>query len=124
MERPYSGLLWARTSSDYYTLKYIKNILSNLNIKFEEEVHTLVDGIYISKITLPELGMQQLGKGITKDASLCSGYAEIIERLQNLQFFPESMDMFYSIGDFKAYPDERLVDNRVFLPFYNFNSYK
>lgn len=110
--------------SKEYTLNYIKNILFNLNIKFEEELHTLVDGIYISKITLPELGMQQLGKGITQEASLCSGYAEIIERLQNLQFFPESMDMFYSIKDFnfKAYPDERLVDSKVFLPFYDFSS--
>lgn len=108
--------------SKAYTLSYIKNLLKENGIESTEETTSLVDNIFISKVTLPELGMQQLGKGVTYDASICSGYAETLERLQNLQFFPESMDLFYNISDFKTYADERIAGNRIYLPFYKVNS--
>lgn len=110
--------------SKSYTLKYIKNLLKNLKISSIDETTKIVNNIYVSKIDLPSLGMQQLGKGLTREASLCSGYAEVIERLQNLQFFPNSLDIISNINnyDFKIYPDEKVVNDKVYIPFYNLGS--
>lgn len=66
------------------TVKRIKTILKNLDIKVLENWISTTKDIYIIRITIENTSIGTNGKGISKDLALASAYGELLERLANL----------------------------------------
>lgn len=100
------------------TIKRIKAILMSLGIKTRETIFCAHNLCHSCRIQIDNKGLESLnigtnGKGITHDYSLASGYAELMERLQNKFLVNEAMRFSSKISDgydlpFRFFPDEQL----------------
>lgn len=109
------------------TVTRIKNILTHLGIEVRETMFQQGDVAYSCRITICNKGLEQLnigtnGKGLTPEYALASGYAELMERLQNKFLINEAMRFAgYRPGarpmEFRFFPDEKITesDSRWYL---------
>lgn len=99
------------------TVRRIKEILNSLGIK-TREIFFEADGLFYScRIEIDNCGLESLcigtnGKGMTPEYALASGYAELMERLQNKFLVNEAMRYSDKIPDaksleFRFFPDEK-----------------
>lgn len=101
------------------TIKRIKNILDNIGIKTKEFLYENRGICYSCRITLANQGLESLdigvnGKGMSPEYSLASGYAELMERLQNKFLVNEAMRHSSKIPNgralqFRFFPDEMMM---------------
>lgn len=100
------------------TIKKIKSILSSLDIKTHETLFDVEGLFYSCRIEIDNYGLESLGigtngKGMTPDYALASGYAELMERLQNKFLVNEALRYSAKIPNgktlsFRFFPDEKL----------------
>lgn len=99
------------------TVALIKDILAGNRIEVRESRNEAdAAGVYSCRITLAG-GLEEgdfgtNGKGMTEEYSLASGYAELMERLQNLILFGDYPEGLYHSGKIKYFtaPDEVMLD--------------
>lgn len=107
-----------KDASPQQTVSRIRSILRKLNIEIEEDFFNHNDIVYSCRIRLVSDGLRPLdigtnGKGITKELALASGYAELMERLQNRFIANEAMRFASHIPNgesqgFLFFPDETI----------------
>lgn len=100
------------------TIEKAKNILDALGLTVCEYLYTHTDVSYSCRISisneqLKELNLGTNGKGMTPDYALASGYAELLERLQNNMLINVGMRYAGLLAgenplDFRFYPDETI----------------
>lgn len=101
------------------TVDRIKAILNLLGIKTRETLYEYKGICYSCRISIDNYGLESLdiganGKGMTPEYSLASGYAELMERMQNKFLVNEAMRHATKIAHgngmpFRFFPDEKLV---------------
>ena len=101
------------------TVKRISQILNDLGISTKEVLYEKKGVCYSCRITLANNGMETLnigcnGKGITPAYALASGYAELMERLENKFLVNEAMRHSTRIPNgkplhFRFFPDEFIM---------------
>lgn len=105
------------------TISYIKKCFENIGIKFLEEIEHPFPDIWFCNIVNKEYNISQQGKGTTRDACLASGYAEVMERFQNLSFYVDCRESLkIAPSPFRLFPDERLEESVIYVPFYDVRS--
>lgn len=101
------------------TISYIKKCFENIGIPLKEEIENPFKDIWFCNISNEEYNISQQGKGTTKEACLASGYAEVMERFQNLSFCINYGEYLKNTqNSFKFFPDEKLDEEGVCIPFY------
>jgi len=102
------------------TLKNIKNLLKKAGIKTKIIFnHNIMPGIYSCRVEVDgNLGdFGACGKGMTESYSLASGYAELLERIQN-DFYANFPRLFLNSlkkeFGFFYYPDEKIIKYKEF----------
>lgn len=105
------------------TITHIKSILSHYGIPFRETLFSMGELFYSCRVEIADGGLECLGigtngKGMSQDYSLASGYAELMERLQNKFLVNEAMRYSAAIPDgkplpFRFFPDERVQRSRL-----------
>lgn len=100
------------------TISHIRNILSKYDIQIRETLFNMGALFYSCRIEIANFGLEQLGigtngKGMSKEYSLASGYAELMERIQNKFLVNEAMRYADKIPNgaplaFRFFPDEQL----------------
>jgi YcaO-like protein with predicted kinase domain len=105
------------------TVSYIKRCFENIGITFKEEIENPFKNIWFCNISNEEYNISQQGKGTTKEVCLASGYAEVMERFQNLSFCINYGDYLKNTqNSFKFFPDEKLGKGGICIPFYEVKS--
>lgn len=94
------------------TIFNIMSSLHNANIMTTYEFNSkAVNGCYSNRVTIKNTDFGSNGKGTSKIYALASGYAELIERLQNNMFYlGEHNSKLYDEFGFYYSPDERLIN--------------
>ena len=100
------------------TIAHIKSILSKYDIHIRETLFNMGELFYSCRVEMNNCGLESLeigtnGKGMSEEYSLASGYAELMERLQNKYLVNEAMRYSDKIPDgkqlpFRFFPDEHL----------------
>ena len=100
------------------TIRRIKEILTSLGIKTREMFYDVENLFYSCRIEIDNYGLESLGvgtngKGMTREYALASGYAELMERLQNKFLINEAMRHSSKIPNgklmtFRFFPDESI----------------
>ena len=100
------------------TISNIKSILSKYDIHIRETLFNMGELFHSCRVEIDNCGLDSLGigtngKGMSKEYSLASGYAELLERLQNKFLVNEAMRHSDKIPDgkqlpFRFFPDEKL----------------
>lgn len=100
------------------TISRIKGILASLGVKTRETFYDANGLFYSCRIEIDNYGLDSLGigangKGMTREYALASGYAELMERLQNKFLVNEAMRHSAKIPNgtqlsFRFFPDEEL----------------
>lgn len=98
------------------TIRRAKEILLDLGLNVTEQLFSHSDVSYSCRISLSDANLADLnsgtnGKGMTREYALASGYAELMERLQNKMLINAGMRYAGLIEgeapiDFRFYPDE------------------
>ncbi len=76
-----------KDSAPLETIENIRNILSNLGIFCVEKWLNSAETLYSVNLQVPGTNIASNGKGTSYEFALASGYAELIERLQNNVYF-------------------------------------
>lgn len=94
------------------TIFNIMASLHNANIMTTYEFNSkAVNGCYSNRVTIKDTSFGSNGKGTSKIYALASGYAELIERLQNNMFYlGEHNPKLYNEFGFYYSPDEKLIN--------------
>ncbi len=96
------------------TINNIQNILHELGIfTIQTNWKNSAEGFCSVSVKIPGTNLQTNGKGTTHEYALASGYAEIMERLQNQAQFRLSIDLRPKALDYKGFyyaPDERFLN--------------
>ncbi|MBQ3364829.1 MAG: YcaO-like family protein [Muribaculaceae bacterium] len=105
------------------TINQIKDILNSLGIKTRETLYNLHNLCFSCRVEIDNYGLESLGigtngKGMTMDYSLASGYAELMERLQNKFLVNEALRHSAKIPNgeslhFRFFPDETLIRSDI-----------
>ena len=105
------------------TVELIKQILNGLGIKTRETLYNKGDICYSCRIAIDSHGLESLdigtnGKGMTPEYSLASGYAELMERMQNKFLVNEAMRHAVKISnedafEFRFFPDEVIMSRSI-----------
>lgn len=93
------------------TVARIKDILDSAGICTDKQFYNNGDLAYSCRITIANQNLKSLnagtnGKGISELYSLASGYAELMERLQNKMLLNEAVKYSREKLSFRLYPDE------------------
>lgn len=112
-----------KDASPDVTVARVREILSRLGITVKETFFSHGDVAYSCRLTIsnPELAALNIGtngKGITPAYALASGYAELMERLQNKFLINEAMRFagLRAGGEplpFRFFPDERVEETSM-----------
>lgn len=95
----------------------IFNIISQLHnagiVTVYEFNNNAVDGCYSNRITIDGTNFGSNGKGTSKTYALASGYAELMERLQNNMFYvgEHNTELYVKYGFYYS-PDEKIENTR------------
>lgn len=96
------------------TITRIRNILNSIGIfTIEENWKNSAKGFCSVTIKIPDTNLQTNGKGTSYKYALASGYAELMERLQNQAQFRLSIDVSPEALKYKGFyyaPDEKHLD--------------
>ncbi|MBS4536626.1 YcaO-like family protein [Clostridium sp. D2Q-14] len=96
------------------TINKIRGLLNDTGIfTIEENWKNSAKGFHSVTIKIPNTNLQTNGKGTSYEYALASGYAELLERLQNQAQFRLSVDISpeaLKYRDFYYAPDEEYVD--------------
>lgn len=105
------------------TIERIRQILNSLGIKTRETLYNKGDICYSCRIAIDSHGLESLdvgtnGKGMTPEYSLASGYAELMERMQNKFLVNEAMRHAGKLSnedafEFRFYPDEVIISHSI-----------
>ncbi len=105
------------------TIEQIKQILSTLGIETRETLYNKDNLCYSCRIAIDSHGLESLdigtnGKGMSPEYALASGYAELMERLQNKFLVNEAMRHAVKISsenvfDFRFFPDETVIESSL-----------
>ncbi|MCS2524665.1 YcaO-like family protein [Bacteroides ovatus] len=101
-----------KDASPEQTIQKIKNILKDIGINTKELLYNNAYlshscRIIINNDVLSELNVGTNGKGMTPAYSLASGYAELMERLQNKSLLNEAIKHAIPSSTFQLFPDEK-----------------
>lgn len=108
------------------TLSHIQAILMRIGIATENSwVENGNSGCYSNRITIPPTGLGANGKGTDKSYALASGYAELMERIQNnILYTGELSPSDKEYGGFSYFPDQKQMSADEILkennPFTNY----
>ncbi len=93
------------------TLFRIQSILHNLGLStMHEWVDNEYEGCYSNRVTVHPTQLGTNGKGTDRIYSLTSGYAELLERIQNnILYIGEMSQEDKQYGGFVHFPDQKLV---------------
>lgn len=101
------------------TINKIRNILNDLGIfTIETNWKNSADGFYSVTIKIVDTNLQTNGKGTSYEYALASGYAELLERLQNRAQFKLSIDVSDKALRYKGFfyaPDEKYLSIKDLL---------
>jgi len=96
------------------TINRIRGLLNDAGIfTIEENWKNSAKGFHSVTIKIPNTNLQTNGKGTSYEYALASGYAELVERLQNQAQFRLSVDVSPESLNYKGFyyaPDEEYVD--------------
>lgn len=105
------------------TVRRIKVILDRLGIQTKEALYDMNGLCFSCRVSIASHGLEALdkgtnGKGMTPEYSLASGYAELMERLQNKFLVNEAMRHAGKLRDtkplpFRFFPDESIQQTDV-----------
>lgn len=112
-----------KDASPRQTIEHIKQILNTLGIKTRETLYNKDNLCYSCRIVIDSHGLESLdigtnGKGMTPEYSLASGYAELMERLQNKFLVNEALRHADKIAnedafEFRFFPDEVIIQSSI-----------
>lgn len=90
------------------TIHKIKSILTSLNINTIESWMNTIEGIYTVRVVIEGTHIGANGKGSNEDFALASGYAELLERLQNMLHFRlcDCFSLYTQGNNYEISPDE------------------
>ncbi len=93
------------------TLFRIQSILHDLGISTTYEwVENEYEGCYSNRVTIHPTPLGTNGKGTDRSYALTSGYAELMERIQNnILYIGEMSEEDKQYGGFTHFPDQKLV---------------
>ena len=107
-----------KDASPEVTVNRIRTLLEKVGVRTREVLYENQGLSYSNRISLDNPGFETLdigtnGKGMSYDFSMASGYAELMERLQNKFLVNEAMRYSNLLSDtyslpFRFYPDEQL----------------
>lgn len=96
------------------TINRIRNILRDMGIvTVEENWQNSAEGFCSVTVKIVGTNLQTNGKGTTHEYALASGYAELMERLQNQAQFRLSVDVSPEALEYKGFyyaPDEKFLN--------------
>ncbi len=102
------------------TVERIRDILTRCGVETEVEwFDNNLSGTFSNRVSVKGLSMGANGKGLTREYALASGYAELMERVENdLPASREYFRYFHKKNGFYHFPDERLMtaDECLALP--------
>ena len=107
-----------KDASPDVTVNRIRTLLEKVGVRTREVLYENQGLSYSNRISLDNPGFETLdigtnGKGMSYDFSMASGYAELMERMQNKFLVNEAMRYANLLSDtyslpFRFYPDEQL----------------
>ena len=102
-----------KDSSPLQTIARIRNILEGIGILTRERWRHDIEGYYSVNVEILGTGLSSNGKGASEEFALASGYAELMERLQNFRMNGMMLDASPKAFEYKGFyftPDERYTD--------------